>query len=291
MHHPDKETAAQTARTLAGTALGCLLCGFSINAFYIPGKLISGGMSGVALLLNYQFGFSAAAANFLLTVPLMILAWIFLGKKLFLYNLYGTALFSLAIQLFSGLRLPYETQLPTVILGGVIYGVGLGLIYRSGGIAGGADIIGRLLNKYFSVSMATTGLVINTLVLCAFMFISGLDLAVLTLATVFIASQANRYVNDGIDRRRAVLIITEKETELAAAIFAKVGRGVTAFDARGAYTHQSLSVLYCVVSPWQIARLKRTVRSVDPNAFFTITETVGVYGRGQGFHKITDIDA
>lgn len=291
MHSPDKESALQTARTLAGTALGCLLCGFSMNVFYTPSKLISSGLAGVALLLNYQFGFSTAASNFLMTVPLMILAWIFLGKKMFWCNLYGTALFSLSIQLFSGLRIPFETQLPTVILGGLIYGAGVGIIFRSGGIAGGADIIARILNKYFSVSMATTGMMINAAVLCVFMFISGLDLTVLTLATVFVSTTANHYVNDGIDRRRAALIITEKEEELSAAIFSKIGRGITVFDARGGYTHQSHAVLYCVVSPWQVARLKRTIRAVDPNAFFTITETIGVYGRGHGFHKITDIDA
>lgn len=290
MHTPDKESVKQVIRILTGTALGCLLCGFSINAFYVPSKLINSGLAGLALLLNYQFGLPTGLMNFALTVPMMALAWIFLGKRHFLYNLYGTFLFSFSIDIFSGLHIPFDGVLPTVILGGLLYGIGLGIIYRSGGIAGGVDILARILNKYFDVSMATTSLLFNTVVLTIFMFVSGVDLAVLTLATAFVATKANDYVNTGLDRRRAVLIITEKEGELCQVILSQIGRGITIFNAQGAYTHQPHSVLYCVVSPWQVGRLKRIIRSVDPGAFFTITETIGVYGRGHGFHKITEID-
>ncbi len=290
MNTPDKESVKQVIRILTGTALGCLLCGFSINAFYVPSKLINSGLAGLALLLNYQFGLPTGLMNFALTVPMMALAWIFLGKRHFLYNLYGTFLFSFSIDIFSGLHIPFDGVLPTVILGGLLYGIGLGIIYRSGGIAGGVDILARILNKYFDVSMATTSLLFNTVVLTVFMFVSGVDLAVLTLATAFVATKANDYVNTGLDRRRAVLIITEKEGELCQVILSQIGRGITIFNAQGAYTHQPHSVLYCVVSPWQVGRLKRIIRSVDPGAFFTITETIGVYGRGHGFHKITEID-
>lgn len=290
MNTPDKESVKQVIRILTGTALGCLLCGFSINAFYVPSKLINSGLAGLALLLNYQFGLPTGLMNFALTVPMMALAWIFLGKRHFLYNLYGTFLFSFSIDIFSGLHIPFDGVLPTVILGGLLYGIGLGIIYRSGGIAGGVDILARILNKYFDVSMATTSLLFNTVVLTIFMFVSGVDLAVLTLATAFVATKANDYVNTGLDRRRAVLIITEKEGELCQVILSQIGRGITIFNAQGAYTHQPHSVLYCVVSPWQVGRLKRIIRSVDPGAFFTITETIGVYGRGHGFHKITEID-
>ena len=290
MNTPDKESVKQVIRILTGTALGCLLCGFSINAFYVPSKLINSGLAGLALLLNYQFGLPTGLMNFALTVPMMALAWIFLGKRHFLYNLYGTFLFSFSIDIFSGLHIPFDGVLPTVILGGLLYGIGLGIIYRSGGIAGGVDILARILNKYFDVSMATTSLLFNTIVLTIFMFVSGVDLAVLTLATAFVATKANDYVNTGLDRRRAVLIITEKEGELCQVILSQIGRGITIFNAQGAYTHQPHSVLYCVVSPWQVGRLKRIIRSVDPGAFFTITETIGVYGRGHGFHKITEID-
>ncbi len=290
MNTPDKESVKQVIRILTGTALGCLLCGFSINAFYVPSKLINSGLAGLALLLNYQFGLPTGLMNFALTVPMMALAWIFLGKRHFLYNLYGTFLFSFSIDIFSGLHIPFDGVLPTVILGGLLYGIGLGIIYRSGGIAGGVDILARILNKYFDVSMATTSLLFNTVVLTVFMFVSGVDLAVLTLATAFVATKANDYVNTGLDRRRAVLIITEKEGELCQVILSQIGRGITIFNAHGAYTHQPHSVLYCVVSPWQVGRLKRIIRSVDPGAFFTITETIGVYGRGHGFHKITEID-
>lgn len=287
----EKSSVAQTARILLCTALGSLLCGFSMNAFYIPGKLINSGLAGVALLLNYQFGWPPGITNFALTIPLMILAWIFLGKKLFLYNLYGTFVFSIAMDIFSGIHIPFDSALPTVVLGGLIYGVGLGTIYRNGGIAGGVDIISRILNKYFDISMATTGLIFNTLVLTVFMFIKGLDLTVLTLITAFISSKANEYVLNGLDRRRAVFIITEKKDELSQVILSQIGRGITILPGEGAYTHQKHSVLYCVVSPWQIGRLKRIIRSIDPSAFFTITETVGVYGRGHGFHKISEIDS
>jgi uncharacterized membrane-anchored protein YitT (DUF2179 family) len=291
MNTIDKSSAWQTVRVLFFTTLGSLLCGFSMNAFYVPGNLINSGLSGVTLLLNYQFGLPLGITNFTLTIPLMILAWFFLGKRLFFLNLYGTVVFSLSMEIFTGISIPFNSTLPTVVLGGLIYGIGLGTIYRSGGIAGGVDIIARILNKYYDISMATTSLVFNTIVIVIFMFIKGLDLTVLTLITAFISSKADEYVLNGLDRRRAIFIITEHKDELAQAILSQVGRGITILPAEGAYTHQEHAVLYCVVSPWQVGRLKRIIRSVDPGAFFTITETVGVYGRGHGFHKIADIDS
>ncbi len=285
-----KDQVRGFAVAMGGTLLGSCFCGIAINFFYNPSHLLSGGFPAIAQLLNFQFGWSLSITNFIITIPLLILAWFLLSPRLCVYDLFGTAMFSLAIEIFSWFPAPEISEMTSMILGGLLYGTGCGIILRSGGLAGGNDILCRIMNKYFSINLGTTGLIVNATTLTAYLFMSNIDLVVLTLVAVFISAQANNFVNHGIDHRRAVMIITNKEAEISQAIMSQMERGVTVFDARGAYTHDTRSVLYCVISAMQVAPLKRIIRSIDPNAFFTITEAQTVYGRGKGFHKVTEID-
>ena len=177
------------------------------------------------------------------------------------------------------------------MMGGVLTGLGVGLIYRSGASVGGTDIISKILHKYFSVNMATSGLVINAVIVFMSAFIYGIDQAVLTICAMFISSQVNSYVIDGWDHRRAILIVSDKKEELPKALMEKLKRGVTIVDAEGAYTGQEHYLMYCVISKHQLGQLKSVVKQVDPNAFFTIITVNGVYGKGISFFSFKHIDS
>ncbi len=275
--------------TFLWTTVGCLISGFAIDAFYHHSKLISGGITGVAMILNYQFGWNTSLLNLILNIPIFIAGFLLLGKKHIIFSIYGTAILSLALQLFDGIYIPYESKLTTVILGGVINGFGSGIMIRSGGTSGGTDIIGKILNKYFSVAIGTTQMSFNVAILVIYGFLFDLDLAILTMATAIMSSYINNYINDGIDRRRVLHIVTSKPDELAERIHEELKRGVTSIPCEGGTTHLHHRMLYVVISKFQLAAIKRIIKEVDPGAFFTIHVTTGVYGKGRTFHAVSQI--
>ena len=277
--------------TLLWTTIGCLITGLGIDVFYHHSQLISGGITGVAMILNYSLGWNTSVINILFNIPIFIWGWIALGRRHVLISIYGTIMISVALELFSGITLPYESPLTTVVLGGAITGFGGGIMFRAGGSSGGTDIVGKILNKYYSIGIATTSLAFNVLILVVYGFLYNLDLAMLTLATATVSSFVNNYINDGIDRRRALYIVTDKAEEMALRIHSEMKRGATAIPCEGATLHNPKTMLYVVISRYQLAVIKRIIKETDPQAFFTIHVTTGVYGFGRSFHAVSEIQS
>ena len=274
---------------LVGTTVGCLISGFAIAVFYHHSKLISGGITGIAMILNYEFGWNTSVLNLVLNIPIFIVGLFLLGKKHIIFGIYGTIMMSLALQLFDGITFSYDSALTTALLGGALSGLGAGIMFRCGGSTGGTDIIGKILNKYFSVTIGTTQMAFNLVMLFIYGILFDLDLAVLTMATSIISSSINNYINDGVDRRRVLQIITSKPDEMAVRIHEELKRGVTSIPCEGGTTHLHHQMLHVVISKFQLAAIKRIIREVDPEAFFTIHVTTGVYGKGKTFHAVSQI--
>lgn len=286
-----KEFFKENGRTILEVVIGSAVYSLGMNLFYTPAKLLAGGVAGFAQLLNYEFGLPVSLMVVLINIPMFLLGWKLVNRKFILYSAVGMAIFTGFIQLFSGLHLEFSSPLTSVMMGGVLTGLGVGLIYRSGASVGGTDIISKILHKYFSVNMATSGLVINAVIVFMSAFIYGIDQAVLTICAMFISAQVNSYVIDGWDHRRAILIVSDKKEELPKALMEKLKRGVTIVDAEGAYTGQEHYLMYCVISKHQLGQLKSVVKQVDPNAFFTIITVNGVYGKGISFFSFKHIDS
>ena len=286
-----KEFFKENGRTILEVVIGSALYSLGMNLFYTPAKLLAGGVAGFAQLLNYEFGLPVSLMVVMINIPMFLLGWKLVNRKFILYSAVGMAIFTGFIQLFSGLHLEFSSPLTSVMMGGVLTGLGVGLIYRSGASVGGTDIISKILHKYFSVNMATSGLVINAVIVFLSAFIYGIDQAVLTICAMFISSQVNSYVIDGWDHRRAILIVSDKKEELPKALMEKLKRGVTIVNAEGAYTGQEHYLMYCVISKHQLGQLKSVVKQVDPNAFFTIITVNGVYGKGISFFSFKHIDS
>lgn len=286
----DKRVWYSIGRTILAVLVGSCLCALAANTFFIPQRMLSNGFTGLSLLLNYLLGWNVSITYFTINIPLFFLVWKCLGKRSFLLSIIGTLVFSLAVELIPSLPVGKLNPLSNIVLGGAIYGAGIGIVLRFGGLTGGTDIIARLLNKYFAVSMGATSLIFNAILFTVFSFFDGVDIAVLTLAAVFISTVVNNYVNEGIDRRRSCMIVTDKTAELAKAINTELGRGATVLDAHGAYTGKEHSALMTILSTWQVPKLRRLVQEIDPHAFMAITETVGVYGNGRGFQSMGEED-
>jgi len=282
----EKQMYLSTAKTMADLIIGCVIYAISISVFYSPSHLLGGGVTGIAQILNYQFDVSISLMIIAINVPLFILAWIFVDRRFTVFSLIGMLTLSLCLHLTSGLSISFSSPLTSVVVGGVLNGLGLGIIYRGDASCGGTDIISKIIQRYFSGNMAYTGLIINVAIICVSAFIYGPDQAVLTVCAMFISSQVDSYIIDGMDHRRAVSIITKNPEAVAQAIVENLDRSATVFKGYGAYTHDEYDMLYCVITRRELAKLKHCVKETDENAFFTITRLTGVYGHGKSFHSV-----
>lgn len=263
-------------------AIGCLIGGFSINAFLVPHHLLSGGISGIAIIFYLLFSLPIGVQVLVMNIPLLYAAYRILGKDYTIITIYGTILFSLALdttQFVTQLKL-VDDPIISAITGGIVSGIGSGLIFRVNGSGGGLDIVAAIVKKYYSLNFGIVGFAINCVIMMAGAILFGLQLAVLTLISMFIAATLTDKVVEGFNRRKTVFIVSYNTDSIVDAIFKEVGRGVTILNGQGAFTRQDKQVIFVVVTLTQIAKLKQLVNEADPQAFMIVQDAAEVMGRG-----------
>ena len=276
----------------AVVTIGCILCAVAINVFYIPNKLLSGGISGLAFLVYYLAEFPFGMTNIILNIPCFYLAWKYMDKEYVFGSLYGMLVFSFATDFLLFLT-AYTPNVPdkmlSCITGGVIYGIGCGLIYRVGGGSGGMDIIGSIIYKYYGISNGTVNFLFNIILMIACTIAFGLEAVLYTVVTFFVVFKITNTFTIGFDYKKNIIIISDKHEEIARGIIEIVGRGVTYLHGQGAYTHQERKILFVVAKLTQVARIKQIVNQNDSHAFMIIQDTNDVFGKGftVGMDKMT----
>ncbi len=285
-----KEELSQFPKRIALIIVGAFCMSVAINALYIPHNILSGGMTGIALLFHILFGVNSSIIIILLNIPLFILGFLFLNKRFIIWSIAGMGFLALFMWLTQGISIESNALLTTILLGGVIYGLGFGLIFRAGASCGGNDIVSKIINKYFSFSIPTINFSLNVIVVALSAFFFGIDEAVKTLTTMYIASVVMQFVMEGINYKRTAFIISDKRCEIVESINHKLSRGCTIINSTGGYTGNPHDVLYCVIGIHQLAKLKMIVNEIDPHAFMNVMESKAVFGNGRGFIKIEDED-
>lgn len=263
-------------------ALGSALCAVAINGILIPQKFLSGGFTGMALLIHYMLpDLSLGGLYLLLNIPLFILGWKFVGLRFFLYSIAGMMIFSGFIELIK-ITLPIQDKLLSALLAGIITGAGAGTILRSWGSAGGTDILSVILLNRFSIRLGTTILIINSLILAAAAILFSIERALYTLIYIYVGSYMINLVVTGLSQRKTVQIVSSRWEEVSQEIMGKIGRGVTITQGRGGYTGREVQVLYTVINFRELSRLKQAIRRIDPDALVVVTDTLEVMGHRIG---------
>ena len=268
--------------------LGTCISGIALNTFFLPHHLLSGGITGLGMILFYLFGWQVSVTNILFNIPLFFLAYKLMSKNYFISGIFGTVALSFFLHLFAPLNqlMAVHDPMLSCIAGGVLHGIGLGTLYRVGGSTGGSDIIGAIVQKFYSISIGTTGFLINIVLLCAGAFFFGLEPALYTMTAYFVVFKVSNAFTDGFDFKKNIIIISDRSEEIAEAIIKIVGRGVTYIEGEGAFTHQHRKILFCVVKLTQVAKIKQLVKGLDPFAFMIVQDASDVFGRG--FTQRTD---
>lgn len=265
--------------------LGTLLIAIATNGILLPNHLLSGGVNGISMLFYFLFNFKVSLLVILINIPIFILGLLFLRKTYLAYSLFGMLMLSFWLELTDQISIPTNNTLSILVIAGLLHGIGTGIIFRADGSTGGTDIIAKIINKYFSINMATITLYLNTIIILLSAYFFNIDIAVLTISTMFISSQVVNFVVDGINRKRTLYIITDAEhfEELSALLLKELHRGVTMIPAIGAYTSATKYILFTTVSVREVAKAKQLILNVDSKAFMTVTETSQVIGNGRGF--------
>ncbi|GAA4708870.1 YitT family protein [Brevibacillus fulvus] len=269
-------------KSIAAIIIGSAIMGFGINSFNIPNNLAEGGITGVSIIIKLLLPLlDQGIVYFVLNVPLFFLGWKILGRTSFVYTLIGTIALSLFLSLFASLPHPpaLEDRLLASLYAGVTVGAGLGIIFRYGGTTGGTDIIARMVQKYFGISMGRTLFIFDMAVIAISLVYLSLESAMYTLVAVFISARVIDFFQDGSYAGRALTIISDKADEIAKQIL-ELGRGVTLLTGKGAYSGEHKNVVYVVVSRNEVVRFKNIVQNLDPHAFVIVNDVHEVLGEG-----------
>ena len=262
--------------------LACVIMGVALNVFYMPNKMLSGGIGGVAVLAYYIGNLPMGATSLICNVPLFFLAYKYMDRQYTIGALYGIVAFSIALDAFHFLS-SYQVvhdKLLACIAGGVLYGIGAACMYRVGGSSGGTDIIGAIIQKHYSISISTTGFIFNLGLLFVSVFFFGIEPVLYTLLTFFVMTKTCNTFTIGFDYKKNIIIISNKHHEIAEGIIKVVGRGVTYLHGEGAFTHQEREVLFVVAKLTQLAKIRSICKEIDPDAFMIIHDVNDVFGRG-----------
>lgn len=262
--------------------IGCVIIGIAFNTFYLTNNLLSGGISGVAVIAYYLFGLPVGIVSIILNIPLFILAYKFMDKEYIVGALYGMLAFSFCVDFFHFLSetVIVHDKLLSCIAGGALYGIGAALMYRVGGSGGGMDIVGAIIQKYYSISINNCNFIFNILLLFVGSFLFGIEPVLYTLLTMFVMNKTCNAFVIGFDFKKNIIIISDNPEPIAEAIIKVVGRGVTYLHGEGAFTHRQRDILFVVAKLTQTAKIRSIVRDIDPNAFMIIHDVNDVFGRG-----------
>lgn len=279
------DTSIKQFKRPLSIVVGTLLLAIATNGVLIPNHLLSGGVSGLSMLLHFLFGFKVSLLVIAINIPLFIFGLFYLNKSYLAYSLFGMLMLSFWLELTSNVRIPTGNFLSVLVVAGCIHGIGTGIIFRANGSTGGTDIISKIIHERFSINMATVNLCINLVIILLSIYFFNLDIAVITISTMFISSHVANFVVDGINRKRTLYIITSSThaEDLSSSLLKQLHRGVTMIPAIGAYTSDTKYILFTTVSVREVAKAKNIVLATDPKAFMTVTETSQVIGNGRGF--------
>ena len=250
--------------------LGAVIAAFAIEEFLVPNTILDGGVIGIGIMINNLTEVSLSILTIVLNVPFLIIGSRQLGKMFIVKSGYSMAVFK-----------PLENATSETILavcfGGVILGLGVGIIIKFGGCLDGTETVAIMLNKKKDWPVGRVVLGMNLIIYSIAGMLFGLDRAMYSLLTYFITSKVLDMVETGLEQAKAAMIITDDAREVADKIYKKLGRTVTIMQGKGMISGNK-TVLYCVITRFEIGELKNIINSIDSSAFVTVTDVAEIIG-------------
>ena len=273
-----KRTAAQDYLIIV---LGAFIMGFAIKNIYDPQGLVTGGVSGLAIILKDQAGIPLWITNMCVNVPLFFLSLRLKGWKFVKRVLVAEAALTVSLAILPEYAFLKDDLILTALFGGVFSGVGTGMMLLCHATTGGTDTMAALIHtklRHYSINQILQ--VLDGLVVVAGAGIFGVRYAFYAVIAVVVLAKVSDGMIEGIHFAKAAYIITDYKEQISREIMDHMERGVTLIDASGAYTGEKRDIVFCVVSKKEIVTVKEIVRCTDPRAFVIVSDVREVLGEG-----------
>lgn len=263
-----------------------------LTGFILPSRIVMGGLSGISTIIKYGTGIEIWKSNLAINIVLLAIAFFAINKQYVLRTLLGVGILTLMLSFGEQYLQPYFTAHPPVsdvflsaIVGGILCGSGLGLVFSVNGSTGGTDIIGALVTKYYRISLARILLIVDVLIVCSSYFIldrteETLEKTIFGLILLPLMWQMVEIVINGARQSVQLFIFSKHYEEIATHINTEIKRGCTVVDGIGWYSQTPQKVIIVIARRTEATSIFRLVGSIDPEAFVTKATVMGVYGKG-----------
>lgn len=266
---------------------GTGLMAFAIQAIFDPMGMVTGGFTGIGILVRRMSlsllpgGVPLWFTNLVLNVPAFIAAWHMMGKTFVRRTAVSAVLLSFWLGIIPSMDLVHGDYLLAAAYGGAITGVGIALVLRTGNATGGTDLLASLLHKRFrQYSIAKILLVIDGIIILAGYYLVGARPALYAILTVMIVTKLSDVILEGFNDSKIVFVFSEYTTEIARHVLYEMHRGCSAIPAQGLYSDELHKMLFCVVSKKELLTFKDCVKDLDSHAFVIVTDAKEVLGEG-----------
>lgn len=265
-------------RKILGLTVGAVIYSAGLNLFLIPNHIIDGGITGISLLVQALTGIPFSLLIVILNLPFFYLGYRRLGAGLAVSSTYAIVVLSLCSSWFEQLKPATTDPFLSTIFGGIIIGIGVGIVIKSGGSTDGTEIVAIWMDNRTSFSVGEIIMFFNFFILGAAGFVFSWNSAMYSLIAYFICSRMIDAVSTGLDSSKGVFIVTTDYDKVSDAIVHDMHRAVTRLHGQGGFLKDDKDVLYCVVTRLEVTKLKQVVHGIDPNAFLSVFDVQEVQG-------------
>ena len=267
--------------------IGTALIAFSVASIYDPSGFVTGGFSGLAIIVKQLTaelvpgGVPLAVTNLILNIPVFLIAIRLKGWNYIVKTLFGTVMLSFWLGVLPVIPIAEGDFLLTALYGGIVMGAGIGMVFLSQATTGGTDLIAAIIQHFWRhYSIADIMQVIDAFIVLAGAYLFGIQMVLYAVISIYLVSKVSDGIIEGLKFSKAAFIITCKPDEVSKILMDDLSRGVTGLSAKGMYSGQKKNMLFCVVSRKEIVRLKELTLSLDPDAFVIVTDVREVLGEG-----------
>lgn len=278
----DKDRMKEIILNLLLLITGSCICAIGVNGFLRPLNLLSGGVTGIAIVLNHISQINMGIIIFLVNIPLIVIAYFKLNLEFVLNTLFNMTIFSFIIgisgSIYKYIGVSSGDVLASCMIGGALNGFGMGLIFQAGGSQGGLDIIAAIIRRTWDFSIGKILLILNTFIVLWATTHFGSEIFYYTMISMYISYKSVDSVKFLLERKKVLMIITNKHREIGEQLIEDMNRAVTFIEVEGAYKNEKKHMVYTIVNPREIPNIKKLIKKIDKSAFYCISDSQEVKG-------------
>lgn len=266
--------------------VGSFLLAAAINSILLPMSIVSGGVSGLSIVLNHFFGWNPALTLYAINIPLLVLCFMFLGKENGFKTLYGSLIFPFFVGITGNIPALTNNLLLASIYGGIGVGVGLGLVFRGNASTGGTAIPAQIIHKYFKVPLGLSVSIVDGFIILSGLLAFDVDRILFSMICLFLTGRVIDIIQVGVVRSKNVFIVSLEYEVMKQELLKNLDTGVTLIPIESGYHEKKGMLIMTVIKEKDFPKVKESLLQIDEHAFIVSMGASEVFGRGFSLQRI-----